>query len=134
MIVWAIFGVLGIFLICILTKATSGSVADVARQAGFTGTDLLVAVAIAYAESGGNSDAVGDTTLAPKRGPSIGLWQIDIGIHPEYTKEQMVDPLNNARAAYQLYIRAGNSFAPWTTYKSGAYTAFLTQATKEVNA
>src|SRR6266404_5020546 len=99
-------------------KLTTGDVALVARQAGFSGTDLLTAVAIACAESSGNPNAVGDQTLAPDRGPSIGLWQINIGnkAHPEYADVDLTDPQTNANAAFEVYSSAGNSFRPWSTF------------------
>jgi hypothetical protein len=99
-----------------------------ASNAGFSGNDLLVAVAIALAESSGNPAAVGDVKLAPCKGPSIGLWQINIGKKAHgacYTEAQLLDPQSNANAAYAVYASAGGSFAPWSTYTSGAYAKYL---------
>src|SRR5690348_18481607 len=39
------------------------TIASVARAAGFTGGDLVTAIAIAYAESGGLPDAHGDQNI-----------------------------------------------------------------------
>lgn len=96
-----------------------------AATAGFTGNDLATAVAIALAESGGNPSAVGDTSLAPANGPSIGLWQINIGsrANPQYASANLADPQTNANAAFALYSARG--FQPWSTYTNGAYQAFL---------
>lgn len=92
-------------------------IATVAANAGFSGSDLVTAVAIALAESGGDPGAVGDKALAPTKGPSIGLWQINIGskAHPEYASVDLTDPQTNANAAYAVYSAAG-SFRPWATF------------------
>lgn len=94
-----------------------------ASRAGFSGGDLAIAVAICYAESGGNPDAIGDLDL----GVSVGLWQINLAAHPEYTQDELLDPNQNAQAAYMIYSAAGNSFSPWTTFRSGAYLQYLGQ-------
>jgi hypothetical protein len=105
---------------------SAAAIAQYAANAGFAGEDLLTAVAVALAESGGNPTIVGDINITP--GGSIGLWQINLRWHPEYNAEELLDPQSNANAAYAIYKAAGNSFKPWTTYGSGAYMAFLDQA------
>jgi Lysozyme like domain len=97
-----------------------------AGNAGFTGPDLAASVAIAMAESGGNPQAHGDLTLGSGKG-SFGLWQIYADAHPEYGPNfsQLFDPQTNANAAFAIYQQAGYAFTPWSTYKSGAYLAFL---------
>ena len=98
-----------------------------AANAGFSGDDLNTACAIALAESSGNPNAKGDLTLAPTNGPSIGLWQINTGskAHPELAGQDLTDPQTNANAAFAIYQAAGNSFSPWSTFGSGAYTKYL---------
>jgi soluble lytic murein transglycosylase-like protein len=102
-------------------EAGADSIPGYARAAGFSGGDLAIAIAIAFAESSGNPDAVGDLDL----GRSIGLWQINLAAHPEYTEEELYDPQTNANAAFTIYRQAGNSFRPWTTFNTGAYQARL---------
>lgn len=105
-------------------------IADYARNAGFSGTDLVTAVAIAYAESSGNPDAVGDS------GTSYGLWQIHYTVHPEtYTNDptELFDPQKNANAAFSIFQAAGNSFRPWSTFTNGMYQSHLQQANQEVS-
>lgn len=85
-----------------------------AANAGFSGSDLEIAVAIALAESSGNPVAVGDINLTP--GGSIGLWQINLKAHPQYTAAQLTDPQTNANAAYAIYEAAGETFTPWSTF------------------
>jgi hypothetical protein len=104
-----------------------GSILALAANAGFQGNDLATAVAIVLAESGGNPSIIGDQTLAPTRGPSIGLWQINIGsaANPQYANVNLQDPETNANAAFDIYSRRG--FRDWTTYGNGRYQAFVPQ-------
>jgi hypothetical protein len=125
----AAVGALGILVMSKLTNSM-GEIATYAKNAGFSGPDLLIAVAIAYAESSGNPNAKGDLDL----GVSIGLWQINLRAHPEYTEQELYDPQTNADAAFAIYSAAGNSFRPWSTFKNGAYSAYLDDAKGEVNA
>jgi Lysozyme like domain len=111
--------------------ATS-NIAMYAANAGFLGPDLQVAVAVALAESSGYADVVGDLLVTP--GGSVGLWQINLKAHPQYSASQLMDPQTNANAAFLIYAAAGNSFKPWTTYGNGAYSAYIVQAQSAVNA
>lgn len=98
---------------------------SLAANAGFTGNDLATAVAVAYAESGGNPSAVNNKE---PHGSSYGLWQIYLYAHPQYDPAQLVnDPQYNADAAYAIYAAAGHSFIPWTTYTHGTYNTFMPQ-------
>jgi Lysozyme like domain len=122
----------------IIGSATGGTtlnaqqIAGYAANAGFSGPDLQVAVAVALAESSGNTGAVGDLLITP--GGSIGLWQINLKAHPEYTAAQLTDPQANANAAYAIYSAAGSTFSPWSTYTNGAYSAYIVTAQQGVNA
>lgn len=100
-------------------KLSAAEIARIARSAGFSGNDLSTAVAIALAESGGDPKIIGDKTLAPERGPSYGLWQINMGtkVHgKEFAGQDLLDPQVNANLAFYLYGRAGNSFRDWSTF------------------
>jgi soluble lytic murein transglycosylase-like protein len=105
-----------------VNEAGPNTIPGYAKAAGFSGTDLAIAVAIAYAESSGDPNAVGDN------GDSIGLWQINLPNHPEYNRDSLFDSQTNANAAFDIYRAAGNSFSPWTTFKTGAYSSFLSGA------
>lgn len=109
-------------------QLSAADIASFAAGAGFQGPDLITAVAIALAESSGNPNAIGDQSLAPANGPSIGLWQINIGsqAHPELAGANLQDPATNAAAAYGIYSASG--FRPWTTYGSGKYLLSVSQA------
>jgi hypothetical protein len=65
-------------------------------------------------------------------GRSIGLWQINLRAHPEYTEDELHDPQTNANAAFAIYQQAGDSFTPWTTFNTGAYSEYLDRAGNEV--
>lgn len=113
----------------IMGRLNAQQIAQVAAQAGFQGDDLVTAVAIALAESGGDPNASGDS------GTSIGLWQIHYTVHPEFDPAQLSDPQYNANSAYSIFIARG-SFADWSTFtgwtKNGhvtpPYLAYMTAA------
>lgn len=110
---------------------SASQIAQYAANAGFSGNDLVTAVAIALAESGGIPDgAPGDQSLAPSNGPSYGLWQINIGTkaNPQFASWNLTDPQTNANAAYEIYSAWGNTFGAWSTYTSGKYAAYLSTA------
>lgn len=137
--IWVILAIGAFMLLYLGHKLVTGDVAKAAAAAGFSGADLVTAVAIAYAESAGNQNAVGDQNLAPERGPSIGLWQINIGdrAHPEYAQDDLTNPTVNAQRAYEVYRREG--FRAWSTYdpRDGStprYLSFMTRAQMEVGA
>lgn len=110
-------------------KLTSDEIMQYAANAGFEGDDLNIAVAIALAESSGNPNALGDLNITP--GGSVGLWQVNLKYHPEYTTDQLRDPQQNANAAFAIYQAAGDSFTPWSTFKSGAYLAHMPAQTSD---
>ena len=123
--------------------ALSGAgVAGSAFRAGFRGQALVTIVAIAGAESSWSATAEGDTH--PINGcecHSHGLWQIRScpkkdpqvtydtgGCHPvpdRGDRAELVDPDANARVVWRLASSGGGGFDDWTTYTSGAYTAWL---------
>ena len=112
-------------------KLSAADIAGYAGNAGWSGQDQILAVAVALAESSGNPGAVGDTAITP--GGSVGLWQINLKAHPELAGQDLTDPQTNANAAYSVYQAAGDSFTPWTTYKTGAYSAYIIDAQAAVN-
>ncbi len=93
-----------------------------AQQAGFSGSALNTIVAIAFAESGGNTGAYNGSDPF---GGSFGVLQIN-GAHFQSgttTQACALDPACAFRFAYGLYQAQG--FQPWGTYTSGAYLKFL---------
>jgi len=100
---------------------TPQQIFNYAYRAGFRGADLIRAVAIALAESGGRTDAYNPENAAgtaPGSG-SRGLWQIYGTAHPEFNNASVLDPQANANAAYKVYREAGNRFTPWSTWNVG---------------
>jgi hypothetical protein len=107
----------------------ASQIRDLAANAGFSGQDLITAVAIALAETlpSGNERSYNPETNAPGGTPpgkgSYGLWQIYLRDHPEYEGVDLYDPQTNAHAAFDLYSRSG--FKPWSSYNSKRYQAFI---------
>lgn len=120
-----------------MTTLTAPQIYPLARQAGFSGPEAVIATAIALAESGGRSDARGDVSLAnAKWGPSIGLWQIrslnaDNGTGRPRDASRLTDPAFNARSAYSIY--KGSGWGAWTVYKTGAYMSKMDAAKTAAN-
>ncbi len=116
-------------------RLSDADITKLARNAGFTGTDLRTAVAVALAESGGKVTAYNPETAAntPTGLGSYGLWQIYRQAHPEFATWQLYDPAQNAMAAYRVYVAAGYKFTPWTTYKTQRYTAYVQRAQNALN-
>jgi cell wall-associated NlpC family hydrolase len=111
-------------------------IAGYAQAAGVAGPDLTTAVAVALAESGGNTWAIDNDTNGSQ---DQGLWQINT-VHasqfPGMTRDpgtgsratvgssSIFDPASNAKAMY-LVSSGGSSWTPWSTYTSGAYRQHL---------
>jgi lysozyme-like protein len=103
-------------------KLSEQELAQLAKEAGFSGDAIRWAVAIAEAESGGNPSAYNPEIAAGtvKNSGSRGLWQIYGQAHPEYNSSLTFDPVVNAKAAFAIYRQAGNKFTPWSTYNNGS--------------
>lgn len=89
---------------------------ELARATGFPDPNL--AAAVAMAESSGSTSILGDN------GTSVGLWQIHLPAHPEYSREAMQDPVQNAAAALKI-SGGGKNWAPWGAFTNGAYKRYL---------
>ena len=101
---------------------TPNQIAQLAYNAGFRGSALRMAVAIALAESSGDPNAYNpELGAGTARGHgSRGLWQIYGTAHPWADSDMALNPVFNAQAAYRVYKEAGNSFNPWSTFKNGS--------------
>jgi len=110
-----------------MPQFTDAQLAGLVLGVGFSQQAAITAVAIAIRESGGNSDAVGDTTLTNATwGPSIGLFQIrslnsQKGSGGERDEVANKDPVTNAKHAYAI-SGGGVNWKPWSTYKGLAPT------------
>lgn len=93
--------------------------------AGFTPDQAVTMTAIALAESGGDSGAHN-----PRGEDSRGLWQVNLNAHRRMAARDMSDPLENARAAFEV-SRGGTDVSPWTsTHGAGdaSYASFRAEA------
>lgn len=99
-------------------------IAGLAKEAGFPTSAIPVAVAIAFAESGGRTDIVSKPNTNGTR--DRGLWQINDGAHKDLlARYSWSNPHDNAKMAYIIYHARGNTFKDWTTFNSGSYKLFL---------
>lgn len=105
-------------------KATA--VAQYAMAAGFTGNALLTAVEVSFAEDTSHATNA-QSPLNSDGSYDRGLWQINSKAHANYSDADMYDGQKNAEAAYTISSH-GTNWAPWTTYKNGAYLRFKKQA------
>lgn len=116
-----------------MTIYSPEQVAEVAWRAGFRGDALTIMVAITGAESGYDTEAVGDTTLTNATwGPSIGLAQIrslnaERGTGSDRDQDANLDPYHNLVAAFHI-SGGGSNFHPWSTFTNGDYERFMGDA------
>lgn len=109
------------------------------QQAQFSGSSIVMAIAIAGAESNWNPAAIGDVALENATwGPSIGMWQVRT-LKAETNTSQIRDvnwlsnnPLHQAQAAYVI-SSGGTNWTPWSTYTNGAYKRYFQQAIDAYN-
>lgn len=104
-------------------------IAGVAAAAGWTGKDLIIAVAVALAESSGNINA---THINADGSVDRGLWQLNNRTVPDVggVNGIIFDPKVNASFAYKLWETRG--WQPWSTYNNGDYKQHLQAATDAV--
>lgn len=113
-----------------MTIMTAERCARVCHEQGFAGEALVTVVAIATAESGRETDAIGDRDLVDDVwGPSVGLLQIrslhrDRGSGRARDELANTDPSHNARAGWEI-SRGGTDFRPWSTFGSGAFRRYV---------
>lgn len=106
---------------------TPNEIAKLAYNAGFRGTEVKWATAVALAESSGNPNAYNpELAVGTKKGMgSYGLWQIYLTAHPEFRGQNLYNPQVNAKAAFAVYTEAKRQFTPWSTYNNGAAGAIF---------
>jgi hypothetical protein len=129
-------------------KLSPNEIAFVAAKY-WTGPELVVSVAVALGESGGDTEALGRSTTGTSVGNrDHGLWQISNRWHQLrgdgspgrllLAGAQWRDPYVNARLAREVFdesIRAGkDGWLPWHVYTSGAYKTYLPDAEIAVKA
>jgi cell wall-associated NlpC family hydrolase len=144
-------------------NASGPQLAAFASHAGFKGDALVIAVAIALAESSGVSDAMNYNSNGGTY--DTGCWQINtvhtsggtglpappggngtLNMPKDWNAvkdsmpnnvanfvQQCQDPTFNAAEAYSISSK-GTGFGPWTTYTSGAYKSHMAEAAQAVKA
>lgn len=98
-----------------------------ARSAGCSVDQAIIATAIAAAESGLNPHNLGDQTLAVHG--SRGLWQVFSGAWSLKSLsiksyDELYDPAVNARCMW-LISNHGKTWQPWSTYNHGSHKQYL---------
>lgn len=106
-----------------MTALSAQQIAGAASAAGFSGSNLTIAVAVALAESGGNPNAINNNTNGST---DYGLWQINTVHGSLLNQGNKFDPTDNAKMAYVVW--KGSGWSAWTTYNTGAYRAFMGKA------
>ena len=109
-----------------MSVLSANQIAGYAVKAGVTGQNVVIATAVALAESSGNSDA----QSPPNRDGShdLGLWQINDKAHAELLgSHNWRDPADNAAMMFTI-SNGGTNWRPWSTFNNGKYRAFMAQA------
>jgi hypothetical protein len=128
---------------------TYEQVAQLAKDAGFTGWQVVTATALAMAESGHNGHAVNvvssqtraDNTPNPAyRSLDLGLMQVNTYYFPTHKVADLLDPVYNmklARSLWQTKFAATtgtysekvlSAWQQWVAYQIGAHEKYLAQA------
>lgn len=96
-------------------------------QAGFRGTGLINAMAVAIAEAGytGQDNSTGNS---PAGSVDRGLFQINSYWHSEVSNACAADPLCNAEAAFRI-SSGGTNWSSWSTWQKGIAQQYVSQAT-----
>lgn len=108
---------------------TGDTVTQLCRAAGWTGENLVTAIAVCQAESGFNAHARGvnrstaKVHIAPGYEGSVdrGLFQINSKSHPEVTDDMAYDPATCVKEAHRIWKALGGTFsssAGWSTART----------------
>ena len=116
-----------------MANLSAEEIYKVALDAGFTPDQAVTMTAIALAESGGRTGALNDGVGEH----SVGLWQINLDAHTQWSAAEASDPLNNARMAYEVSY-GGKEINPWTVTHQAKNAKYLehreaAQAAAEAN-
>jgi len=120
----------------VTNKLSDGQIAALAASQGLEGRALVVAVAVALAESDGDASVNGPTVTTnwgngPFRTHAVGLWQILLG--PGRPNEiALRNPTTNAQWMKKL-SSGGKNWGPWEAYTNGRYLRYWSRAQKAAN-
>jgi hypothetical protein len=110
---------------------SDAQIAGYAKATGLNNSQTAIAVAIALAESGGNTQS--HNGVPPD--DSYGLWQINMlgSMGPSRRQQfgiasnsELFEPAINARAMHYL-SNGGQNWRAWTTYTRGTYLRFISR-------
>jgi hypothetical protein len=93
-----------------------------ARAGGWRGRNAQIAAAVAYAESRGNQHA---RHVNSDGSIDLGPWQVN-SVHGFDSGRLVNDAVYSAKAAHDVWEHQG--WGAWTTFRSGAYKAYLDDA------
>jgi hypothetical protein len=102
---------------------TVKQVAALAYDAGWRGNDVVIATAVAGAESSYDPNAEGPRLCS--KGGARGLWQINVCVH---TCPNVTDPKANAACAYRIYRSQG--WRAWEAHSNGSWKRFQADAAR----
>ncbi len=117
----------------VTNKVSDEQIAGLAAAQGLSGRALVVAVAVALAESDGDASVNGPTVTTnwgngPFRTHAVGLWQILLG--PGRPNEVALrNPTTNAQWMKKL-SSGGKNWGPWEAYTNGRYLRYWSRAQK----
>lgn len=120
----------------VTNKVSDEQIAGLAAAQGLSGRALVVAVAVALAESDGDASVNGPTVTTnwgngPFRTHAVGLWQILLG--PGRPNEVALrNPTTNAQWMKKL-SSGGKNWGPWEAYTNGRYLRYWSRAQKAAN-
>lgn len=104
-------------------KLSFSQLVALAQSVGLSPSNANTAAAVSLAESGGNTANLNPN--APDY--SVGLWQINIrGAlgNSRPSEAALYNPTTNAQSMAAI-SGGGSNFSPWSTFKNGAYRAYL---------
>jgi hypothetical protein len=109
-------------------QLSPAQIAQYAYQAGFRGTGLINAIAIALAESGGQTHGKDNVNTDQWKSRDRGLYQINSHWHAEVTDQCAYNPICASGAAFRISSK-GSNFGAWSTFNSKVYLIYVPQAT-----
>ncbi|HET7414765.1 MAG TPA: transglycosylase SLT domain-containing protein [Arthrobacter sp.] len=105
----------------VASTLTDAQVIGLAKGAGWIGSDVVIADAVAHAESGLNPLSV---NTANKNGTTdYGLMQINSSHVALLQSGDWRDPAQNMRMAFQVWKSQG--WHAWSSYNNGSYSKFM---------
>ena len=104
-------------------RISMSSVASYWKRAGGSTSSCPTAVAVAWAESRGDTTAKGYNSNSIDR----GLWQINNYWHRDVSDSCAFDAGCNARAALRI-SSGGSRWSPWATYNDGLHHRWMSAA------